>query len=146
MYRSFLAFGIQNVKNDTVITVVAKKSWIKKYHQVASIDGLKPSDIPTLEWTTLGKAAFSRGEFCPLEGLGRRGGLGKLYEEQTKKIAAMQRELERKKAKKGETEADVADWKRTKKEAIKYETATRDRQMLWALRIIDAGERFDDLD
>src|SRR5882757_1497101 len=77
MYRSFLAFGIQNVKNDTVITVVAKKSWIKKYHQVASIDGLKPSDIPTLEWTTLGKAAFSRGEFCPSEGLGRRGGLGK---------------------------------------------------------------------
>jgi hypothetical protein len=58
MYKSFVGSGIQNVKNDTVIVVPAKKSWIKNALNVPSIDGLTTSDIPTLEWTDAGKEAF----------------------------------------------------------------------------------------
>ena len=120
MYKSFLGSGIQNIKNDTVILVVAKKSWIKNYLDVESIDGLTVGDIPMLEWTEEGKVEFQDRQFCPVEGMGRRAGVQLLYEHRTKEIEVMQRELERTKVKKGETEENIEQNKKVKQESIKF--------------------------
>lgn len=140
MYKSFLLSGVQNVKNDTVILVTAKKSWIKNYLEAESIDGLGPGDLPMLEWTDEGQAAYDQGEFCPVEGMGRRAGVQMLYEHTTKEIGAMQRELERRKVKKGESIETVELENKAKEESINFKTLERDRKTLWALRIIDYGE------
>jgi hypothetical protein len=141
MYRSFLGAGIQNVRNDTVITVLVKKSWIKKVREAGSIDGLTSADIPMLEWTEEGQAAYDRKEFCPLEGMGRRGGVSKLYDKATTELKAMERELEGMKEKKGETESELSKRKGEKRESIKFLKELRERNTLWAMRLIDSGER-----
>lgn len=140
MYKSFLGSGIQNIKNDTVILVAAKKSWIKNYSDVKSIDGLATGDIPMLEWTDEGKEAFQHQQFCPVEGMGRRAGVQMLYEHRTKEIEVMQRELENPKVKKGETAETVEQKKKAKEESIEFKMSERHRKTLWALRIVDSGE------
>lgn len=140
MYKSFLVDGIQNAKNDTVILVVAKKSWIKQYLQVESLEGLSTADIPPLEWTNDGKVAFEDGKFCPVEGMGRRAGIQMLYELATKEIEMMTRELENGMAKKNGSGKMAERDKTAKMESIKFKTVDRDRKMMWALRIIDYGE------
>jgi hypothetical protein len=145
MYRSFLGAGIQNVRSDTVITVAVKKSWIKNVGEAMSLDGLTTEDIPMLEWTEEGKAAYERKEFCPLEGMGRRGGVSKMYEKMTAELKVMERELERMKLKKGGSESELSTRKESKNESIKFLKKTRERNTLWAMRLIDSGERLLDL-
>jgi len=125
MYKSFLGEGIQNVKNDTVIVVAVKKSWIQTALQVASLEGLKAPDLPTLQWTEEGEEAFDQGEFCPVEGMGRRAGVGKLYESRTAQLEMMEKELEKMTQKKDESEDDFAKRKQTKQESIAFLTASR---------------------
>ena len=67
--------------------------------------------------------------------------MSKLFEKATAELKVMERELEKMKLKKGESEGELAKRKAMKKESITFLKATRQRNTLWAFRLIDSGER-----
>ena len=94
MTESFKKSGVQQVKDDTCITIPVDPAWIViKLLITQSINGLALKVILILVLTEEGKKALVDGLIRPLEGMGRRGGLEYLYNELTARITKIEGKL-----------------------------------------------------
>ena len=85
MANLFKKNGIQQCRLNTVIKVAMKRTWLVG-DGLKEIEGLVIEEIPELDLTEDGKVACALGQVKPMEGLGRRGGIERIYEELTKDL------------------------------------------------------------
>jgi hypothetical protein len=104
MYESFKENGVLVVKTDATISIAMDESWFKTPLYVGSLEGCRMEDIPELELTEEGQVAMEAEEFCPLEGLGRMGGVELLWKEMEAQKTNKQASVKKLKEAKGKTD------------------------------------------
>lgn len=148
MSHSYVQSGIQATKNDTCIALPMEPQWISCTPlKTQNLDVLQLGDIPELELTDEGLQALEEGLIQPLEGLGRRGGIEILYEQLTKEIVAMEKQLKKlndTKSKNGDKALEnINEDIVALTESIAFQKERREEKTWWTFRLLNLCELHD---
>ena len=140
--KSFNDAGQLQVKNNTVITCMSRPAWVDmELLRCTSLDILTLVDIPILKMTASGEDALKKKLWTPLEGMGRRGGVGILCENLTGEIKQMQKLLEKLKGKRKKKHNEALEAEIVVLQgSIDFKVARREWKSWWTFNLLNLGE------